>query len=124
MHLIDILGSQGTASFIIRVVPIPTEHDLLQMVGGWRRCSARIDEGCPKSSGPHAIQVLKTYYIYKMTSEPFNIIPLQCDALFPARGKLLDAVQKRLFIHSSDLLGQSGYQLLSVPKTSPAHRFF
>ncbi len=33
-------------------------------------------EGCPKSSGPYAIQVLKIYYIYKITSEPFNIIPL------------------------------------------------
>ncbi len=59
-----------------------------------------------------------------MTSEPFNIIPLQGDALFPACGKLQDAVQKRLFIHSSDLLGQSGHQLLNVPKTTPAHRFF
>ncbi len=59
-----------------------------------------------------------------MTSDPFNIIPLQGDALFPAHGKLLDAVQKRLFIRSSNLLGQSGHQLLNVSKTSPAHRLF
>ncbi len=66
----------------------------------WRISLGIEYEGCPKSSGPHAIQVLRIYYIYKMTSEPFNIIPLQGDALLPACGKLLDAVQKRLFIHS------------------------
>ncbi len=33
--------SRDTAGFVIRVVPTPTEHEFLRVLGEWKRCSAR-----------------------------------------------------------------------------------